>query len=459
MNFIISLLCLEVMGILLVRSFFRLAKLEYSITELFSLAFFIGAASGALILFYYDRLGLRYTAGNVAVLPAMSAVILAAGVVLKAVRAKWMPPSPAATRPLELIEKILLAGIAVQFLWVLFLAVPMPVSSHDGLANYALKAKIFYLEGGIPEGFYKLGEAAVSHPDYPPLLSLVMTWVYIFTGFNDLIVSMIMPVFYAAFLALVYALLRRMFSRKYSLLMTFLLATIPQVGDYAALIHSDLILAAVVSCAFGYFALYLRSLDRRFIILSSVLLGISFWVKNEAMVFAFTMALTFSLFMSKEEPRRRTKALADMLIALAVIAVIAFPWLSLRASENLVNSDLDVSRLTGKRLLENAGYIPVVLDMFQQEIFGPKKWNIFWIGLVAAMVWKRKALMTGERRYMGIFLALSLAGYFAAYMMMTGEYNLYFYANTTISRFMLHFTGIGLFLLAFLVGEDVEEAL
>jgi len=41
-------------------------------------------------------------------------------------------------------------------------------------------------------------------------------------------------------------------------------------------------------------------------------------------------------------------------------------------------------------------------------------------------------------------------------MLTTGN-NLFFYVNTTISRFMLHFTGITLLLAAFLCRDEYRE--
>ncbi|MDD5496545.1 MAG: hypothetical protein PHP46_05545, partial [Candidatus Omnitrophica bacterium] len=233
----------------------------------------------------------------------------------------------------------------------------------------------------------------------------------------------------------------------------------PQFVDYATVVHTDMILGGLVGGAVGYLVLYMRYDERRYILLSSALLGIAFWVKNEAVVFAFVLALVVSVFISSKETSKKPVALADLLIAFAVMAVIAWPWMSFRSAEGLVNCDLDPSKLTLKRLLENMKQIPLVLDSFQQQIFGPKKWNIFWVALVAAMAWKRKKLTEGVVGHLLLFLGLSLLCYFAAYMMIDGPDNLYFYSKTTMSRFMVHFTGIALFMLAFLVKDDMEDVL
>jgi hypothetical protein len=94
--------------------------------------------------------------------------------------------------------------------------------------------------------------------------------------------------------------------------------------------------------------------------------------------------------------------------------------------------------------------IPILLNLFQQEVFGPKKWNILWIVFFAALVWRRKSLWNSSNFYVTLYLTFLLFAYFAAYMTVSGD-NLYFYVNTTISRFMLHFVGPVMLLFANIV--------
>jgi 4-amino-4-deoxy-L-arabinose transferase-like glycosyltransferase len=286
-------------------------------------------------------------------------------------------------------------------------------------------------------------------------LPFLMTWVYSFIGFNDIIVRMIMPVIYAAFLILAYSQMKKLFGRQYSLLFVFILATIPQLADYAAVIHADLVLAAFVTCALLYYVLYIRTGERIPLVLSSLLFGFSLWVKNEAMVFAGAFVASFVFFIIRSESYRKRQKLGDLFICLAILAAVAAPWFAVKLSSAAFNSDITISRLTPGRLLENIRDIPILLNFFQQEVFGPKKWNIFWIMVLAGMIWKRKLLWKGECFYIMLFLSISAAGYFIGYMLTTGN-NLYFYVNTTISRFMLHFCGAALLLLAFLVRDDIR---
>jgi 4-amino-4-deoxy-L-arabinose transferase-like glycosyltransferase len=260
---------------------------------------------------------------------------------------------------------------------------------------------------------------------------------------------------YLAFLALFYSLARKRFGRTYSLLAVFMLATIPQVADYATIMYADLPFAALVTCGTMYMAQYIRSAQRADLMLASALFGISLWTKNEAAVFAGCFWAVLIVFFARTERHNKRNVAGELVTAFLLMAVIAAPWFVVRSSA-AANSDLDMAKLTFGRLMQNVRDIPVFLDLFQQEVFGPKKWNIFWVMFFAALIWKRKELWKRENIYVMLFITLAFAGYFSAYMMMTGE-NLYFYVNTTISRFMLHFCGIALFLMANLVYGDVRE--
>jgi 4-amino-4-deoxy-L-arabinose transferase-like glycosyltransferase len=415
--------------------------------ELVSLSFFLGAGYVSFQFITIYLFGGEFGFLNIIAVPGFMFLLLAALCLWGRTRSVTDTSFPA--EKLDAVQKFLLAGIAIQFAWVFLLTLPMPVHSHDAVANYALKAKIFNMADGIPAGFFAWNESAVAHPDYPPLLPLLMTWVYAFTGFSYFKVNLIMPVIYLAFLVLFYALARKQFGRTQTLAMTFVLATIPQIADYATILYADLVLAAFVTCGFVYLMQYVHGRQKGSLFLASALFAISLWVKNEAIVFAGCFWAVLLAMLARTGRIDRKNVAGELLGAFFLMAVIAAPWLVVKLSAS-ANSDLDLARVTFKRVIENVKDIPVFLNLFQQEVFGPKKWNIFWVLFFAALVWKRKSLWKGENAYMTGFLLLAFLGYFSAYMLMTGE-NLYFYVNTTISRFMIHFCGISLFMMGSLV--------
>ncbi|MBU1656577.1 MAG: glycosyltransferase family 39 protein [Candidatus Omnitrophica bacterium] len=352
---------------------------------------------------------------------------------------------------------LFITGITIQVLWVFFLVLPTPVYSHDAVANYALKAKIFFQSGGIPTGFFAWPESQVAHSDYPLFLPLLMTWIYEFTGFNDLTVNLIMPCIYVVFLGAFYAVLRRFFGIMYSLLSVFLLATIPQLFDYATIIHSDLLLTVFVSCACLYMMVYIRSEDKGSLIISSFLFGIALWIKNEAIVFAAAFLAVILISFLRKEGSFRGNRWGTIVSSFLPLILIAIPWFAVKFYTGTVNSDIDMTTITATGVWENIKDIPILLNLFQQEVFGPKKWNIFWVLFFSVLIWKRRSLWKKEIFYLTTFLTIAVAGYFTGYMITTGA-NIFFYVNTTISRFMLHFVGICMFYMMYLAWSDVKEA-
>lgn len=456
MGFILAILLIEIMGLAFMLLAVRHDRYEYSLIELFSLSFLLGVGFISFQLLIYSILGIKFTFLNVITVPAVLFILVFSRYAAKPERARDFITFKGKIHPLSWVEKLLILGIAIQFLWVLALTIPVPVSSHDAVANYALKAKIFYFSQGIPEGFISWPEATVSHPDYPPLLSFVMTWIYIFTGFNDLTVKLVMPLLYLFFMGVFYSALKRIFSRKFALLVTFLLATIPQLFDYATIMYADLPLAAFVACGLSYFLLYLKEKRGAEFVIASLFFSFALLTKNEGLAFAGLFLFLIFILLLKSSGRERIEAFKMIVSFSLLVLIIAGPWFYMRISAGAVNSDIDLSSITLSRVLQNVKDIPVLLNLFQQEVFGPKKWNIFWVIFFTSLVWRRKKVWKGECFYLMLFITLSTLGYFTGYMLTTGN-NLYFYVNTTISRFMIHFAPLAALAVAFLTYDDVTE--
>jgi len=444
MNFAISIICIEITGLFLAVLLVKGIRYKCSLGELLSLSFFIGIFAASSQLFLYFLLDIPFDLKNIIPLPLMCLGGLAGIAVygrgkhcdIHYERRPFVRPGK--------LEMFLIACIVLQLLWVSFLAMSAPVHSHDAVANYALKAKIFYFEKGIPAGFLSWPEAAVAHPDYPPMLPLLMTWVYEFMGFDDLAINAIMPLVYAVFLVLAYSLFRKFFSRLYSVISVFVIASVPQVADYATVIHTDLFLMVFAAAGFIYLVLYMKEGKTAPLVLSAVFFGISLWLKNEAAVFAGSFIFVLFLFTVRRLKKTGIRGLIPFAVALVILAAIAASWFIVKAGGGAVNNDINMVELTPARVWQNVKDIPVLLDLFQQQVFGPKKWNILWVLVLAAAIWKWRDLVKPVVRYQTLFLAISVAGYFAGYMLTTGN-NLFFYVNTTISRFMIHFAGIAVF--------------
>jgi 4-amino-4-deoxy-L-arabinose transferase-like glycosyltransferase len=448
MSFCLALISIEIPGMVLVLLLGLILRYKYSLWEFLAFSFFIGLGCISFIQYILFFLGIKINSQVITIIFSLAFVLwlylflkFSDKIVIKRFEIgefNWF-------------EKLIILGLLIQALWIIFYVIPMPVQSYDSIANFSLKAKMFYLDRGIPAGFFNWSESAVAHPDYPLLVPFYMTWVYHFTGFNDILITRIMPVLYLAFLCLFYSLLVKLFPRKYSLLAVFCLGTIPQLTRYATIMYADLALGAFVACAFAYLMLYFQEKKSAFLFNSALLFGISAWIKNEALIFiaVFIIILLLDLAFSKNKIR----SLGNVTLACAVIFLVAFPWLIFKFYTGTVNSDINLKVLTLSRFLKNLQDSPALLLELQLEVFNPKKWNLLWVIVITVLIWKRRLLARGVPLYTILFISLAMFLYSCALLFTTSQ-GLPYHAEKDMSRFMLHFCGLFIFLVLYLLKDE-----
>ena len=353
MRFILSVISFEIIGICALFLLSSKKEEKYSLSEFFSLSFLIGTGIASCVLFAFYLAGLSFSFQNIAL--SIMVVIFAAFVICAIRRGTdFQLIRINDLKKFKLIEWFFIVMIAVQLVWIILMVIPMPVNSHDAVANFALKAKMFHFANGIPSGFFQFPETVVAHPDYPMLLPLTMTWIYEFTGFNDISINMIMPCFYISFLFLFYSLLRKVFNRTYSLLAVFMLGTINQIGNYATILYADLIFSAYVTAAFIYLFLYFSRKETRFCILSTIMLAFAVLTKNEAIVFVAAYVLVVIL----RAVRERDVSPMHVIAGTALFSLICVPWYYVKVISSLGNSDIDFTVLTPGRVIQNIKDLP-----------------------------------------------------------------------------------------------------
>ncbi|MFQ5952589.1 MAG: HAD-IIIA family hydrolase [Candidatus Omnitrophota bacterium] len=351
---------------------------------------------------------------------------------------------------------LLLSIMIIQGTSVFIRALSKPLESYDGIINFGIKSKIFLMNNGIPmttSGFEGIGKG---HMDYPLLIPLAETWVYKFLGYhNDLLVKVLFPLVFVSFLIAFYFSLKRLFNARFAILFTFLACTVPQIANFATVGYADLTFTFMVTMAFIFLFQYFKERKGSFLMLSSVFSGIGMLTKNEGISFVLASLAVIMLFILNEKDKMY-QARRFLLFYVFPLAVVIFPWVYFRGVLGLQNTDINFSEMTFSRFLENASYIPFILNKFQQEVFGPKKWNILWIMVIGFTILRFSRLKEFRIRQIGIFLLLNMAIYFASFMVLTGK-DLFFHINTILSRLMMHFSGISLLFLASLVWEDVNK--
>ncbi len=227
--------------------------------------------------------------------------------------------------------------IAVQLLYSFIYAPALPVSGWDSWAIWFLKAKVFFIEGGVPAGFLTDPSFGYSHPDYPLMVPLAVSWIYtVAGGVDDSIARLLYPLQYAALLFVFYHFVKTAGGARVGLLFTALLSLTPilvmhgtglpvkvgglYTGDYAG--YADLALSACFMASASFIYLYLRDGKTAQFLCAVLFLSIGAWTKNEGLTFA----LIGLLILWAGSLRAGEKAGYLITASIAVFALFVGPW-------------------------------------------------------------------------------------------------------------------------------------
>ncbi len=382
------------------------------------------------------------------------------------------------------LKIFLIFGITFEILYALFRALIKPIESYDAIAIYAIKSKIFYLAGSIPQGFFRGLARAFPHPDYPLNIPLSQTLIYLSLGnLNDQLVKLIFPLFFIGILVMLYFSIRRFASQAYALLFTFILASVPQFNAYAANAYLDLPLAYY--CFASSLALFSWLEDKKktqSLILSAIMAGLAGWTKNEGLMYCAINILLIAIYFVSErnrtvEPRAHTlernpategrpeqmrgangvarEVIGAGAVYIGIVSIISLPWALIKRSANLVNADIASGGFIPTGILQEASHkIAPIIYEFQKQFFGPKKWNILWPIILLALVFNYKKIFSGITKYITMSLLFAVLGYIFFYLASPVEIN--YFLSRTWSRFIIHFLPMVIYLAAYLMKEELD---
>jgi len=436
---------------------FRRADTGLSMAEKLAMAYGLGIGFISLEMLALSLLKMRFTFFNIA---APWLVILIANVILLSKKAPGhsiKPDLSAKDDSKILVLKIVLqAGIALEIFYAFFRALIKPIESYDAVAIYAIKSKIFYLAGIIPSDYFTALAKHFPHPDYPLNIPLIETFIYLtLASLNDALVKIVFPLYFIGTLAMLYFAVRRFANSNYALIFTFMLATIPQFNAYACNAYIDLPLAFYCFTSAIFLFEYFRDRTRiHFMVLSAVMAALAGWTKNEGLMYCAAYIVTMIIYFAFNLKKSSVKDIISALLYVIIIAAISVPWLLIKKIFGLVNNDMGLMDMSPASLVNNIYKLGPIFYEFQKELFGPKKWNIFWAAAACIFIIRIKAAFSGHRRYVTITLFLIISGYVLAYMV--SPIDIRFFLAKTWSRFLVQFLPIAVYWLALMLKDDID---
>ena len=302
-----------------------------------------------------------------------------------------------------------------------------PHGEWDAWMNWDLRARMFFRGG---EAWQTAFSPALpwSHPDYPVLLSSLVTRTWLYAGGETLAgPALVAGTFTFATVALMAAGLAALRSTSQGLLAGLVLLSTPFFILHGTSLYADVPLGFFFLATIVCLALQERSgsATNRFAVLAGIAAGLAMWTKNEGLL--FTLALVAGLLIAGLSGSRwaiSRRQLLAFATGLAPMLVLAAGFKMALAPPNDLLSTLDLER-TFTRLTDPHRYY-LVLGAYGGHIasFGSNGLGSVTAVLTAYLLGlgvNRSELGRSWVRAVTIALVLLLAGHFMVFVSMADE--------------------------------------
>ncbi|MBI5586824.1 MAG: glycosyltransferase family 39 protein [Deltaproteobacteria bacterium] len=293
---------------------------------------FFGYGAGLGVLSYeMFILGLLRVPFTALLITAVQIVIIAVLVVLrfrtKAGGRKAPMERSGISRAALVLAALLSVWVLVKLGFVFHESVTRPIYSWDTWANWSAGAKLFFYGHGLildktSENFFGSGyRPFLGHPLHSVLLQVYSAlWL---GGFHETYVKLWTFFYFVSMLGIMYFAIKREAGLFYGVAGVFFLSSLPLLTYHAQDAYSDFPLGWYSFAAAVSFWRYMRSDNRRFLIISGAFLGMGMFVKNEGLFFLAAIGAALLLYSILER-----KPLITNLLYLALPALLlAGPWL------------------------------------------------------------------------------------------------------------------------------------
>jgi hypothetical protein len=351
---------------------------KIALTELLPLAWLLGAAFVSLAL----------ACGGIVVSGVVLHALVAAACIalgffgLQSLRKKQVGIT--FSKPSGALEIALCFLILIQFAVVLWLACRESLG-WDGLLVWEIKARYAFLNGGaMPHRYFTDSTRAWSHPEYPLLLPLTETWLYLWIGDCDQFwVRSIFPAFYFAAALLLYSGASRLTGKKWTGLTAAALLffiPFPVVGRWNLFAgYADFPLGVFYLAAVVWFLRMQREPSRANAILFAILAGAMPWMKREGTIlWACIIAVACIGFL-------RRKNFAHALLTPLPGLAVCIGW-KLASKAAKAPDSADYLPMTLANLHKNLPRTGPILRHLGSELADLGNWSILWFALPVALV-------------------------------------------------------------------------
>lgn len=304
---IIGLLLILLLGYLIVN----LLDFKFTLYEKMSTGFLISTGFSTFLWFLFTTIGFTFDLNMCLIVLTVSIFLfLILNIMLNKINFSNIAIPKINKNKFQLVV-ILLILVAVGSSLVANLY--WPIRDWDALTLYDFRGKFFASENSISEVFkihrYYLG--------YPLYTSLLHAFVYLLdTQGNPLFIYTLI---YASFIVAFYFSLKRITNNRIALIFTFIIAFTFEIFDHSLLSYTNLPYSAFLLLGYLYFINYVKDTKLSSLILASLLIGLSGWIRSSDPF--WIPALLLMIYESI-----KNKKFNHLAMFIAIILTIRLPW-------------------------------------------------------------------------------------------------------------------------------------
>jgi len=298
----------------------------------------------------------------------------------------------------KMIMVLLVVFSLINFWFLGSNVITRPIATFDSLATWSLKAKILFYQSEIsfdPASPLYLGGGG--HINYPWQIPLSQFWLQANLGtYNDVWPNLIFLGYFLALLIIVFHFLKKYSDIFLASIFSFFVFSMPLVFYHAFNAYADLPLAFYLMAALGFFGLWLEDDRRHNFYLSAIFWGLSFYIKDIALVFSFAWLLVFIWLVV-----RKKILLKNFIKYLLVVFITALPILIFKL----------IYQQSFSNVAGDWSFQPLAIYRFLEAIFVSYSWNIWWfIVLTSLAVNFRRIISSSVLQFLWLFLGLAIIG-------------------------------------------------
>lgn len=334
---------------------------------------------------------------------------------------------------LRLVDTLLIIGIILTVGYVVFEALIRPVTVWDGWAIWLMKSKIFFIDGMINPEILNYVRS-----DYPLIVSLLGTFVYLVLGHvNDTAVLLTSVAFYIFLGLAIFAAIKNEYGLTYALLFTFLFVTLQNFVR-----HGGRLEAGQADLPLGYYTFmctmllieYIRKSNSKVLLLLSSFLGITCLIKFEGIPISLVIVGFLLYHIYKHKLYRHIIFLLFWFI----------PFIDWQIYKKMYH--LSYTYFSGHTFIFSFGKIVEAFTGTVRELLNVKSWNLLWITYFYTFFIAQKKLTYTQFILHAIILSQLLL-YLGIYSFTTGNN-----PESSIQRLLVHIAPLVLYSIAVSVG-------